>query len=104
MLELFGTLLDNACKWAAHRVDCRLEKTTSGIRLTVDDDGPGCDTDAFAAIRKRGARLDERLEGHGLGLSIASEIVTLYGGTLTLDRSDRLGGFRARVELPLPLP
>ena len=103
MLELFGTLLDNACKWAAHRVDCRLEKTTSGIRLTIDDDGPGCDTDAFAAIRKRGARLDERLEGHGLGLSIASEIVTLYEGELTLDRSDLLGGFCSRVELPLQL-
>lgn len=103
MLELFGTLLDNACKWAAHRVDCRLEATSSGIRLTVDDDGPGCDADAYAAIRERGTRLDERAEGHGLGLSIASEIVSLYGGEFTLEHADRLGGFRARVELPLPL-
>lgn len=101
MLELFGTLLDNACKWSVQRVDCRLQQTTNGIQLRVDDDGPGCDTDAFAAIRKRGARLDERPQGHGLGLSIASEIVTLYGGQLTLERSDLLGGFCARVELPL---
>ncbi|MGB5835088.1 MAG: HAMP domain-containing sensor histidine kinase [Thiohalocapsa sp.] len=107
MLELFGTLLDNACKWAIHRVDCRLEPTKTGIRASVDDDGPGCDEDELGPIRERGARLDERIAGHGLGLSIAAEIVALYGGELTLGRSERLGGFSARVELPLgafPLP
>ncbi|MGB5734991.1 MAG: HAMP domain-containing sensor histidine kinase [Thiohalocapsa sp.] len=103
MLELFGTLLDNACKWATHRVDCRLEPTTSGMRLTVEDDGPGCDGDDLDAIRERGTRLDERREGHGLGLSIATEIITLYGGELMLEPSQRLGGFSARVEIPLPL-
>lgn len=103
MLELFGTLLDNACKWAAHRVDCRLARTATGMRFTVEDDGPGCDENEFAAIRERGARLDERREGHGLGLSIATEIITLYNGELTLGQSERLGGFSARVDLPLRL-
>lgn len=103
MLELFGTLLDNGCKWATQRVDCRLEPTTSGLRFTVEDDGPGCGGDEFAAIRERGARLDERREGHGLGLSIAAEIIALYGGELILGKSERLGGFSARADLPLTL-
>ena len=101
MLELVGTLLDNACKWASSRVRCRLEPTHDGIRLSIDDDGPGCDDDGLSDIRERGARLDERIAGHGLGLSIAAEIVELYGGQLQLGRSELLGGFSANVTLPL---
>ncbi len=102
LLELAGTLLDNACKWARSRVRCSMEHADGGIRLRVEDDGPGCDDDALAGLSARGARLDESVTGHGLGLSIANEIVELYGGTLTLGRSERLGGFAATVTLPLP--
>ena len=101
MLELAGTLLDNACKWARSHVQCRLEPTPDGIRLTIEDDGPGCDEDGLTDIRERGARLDERIAGHGLGLSIAAEIVELYSGRLELGRSELLGGFSAQVALPL---
>ena len=101
MLELVGILLDNACKWASSRVHCRLEPTHDGIRLSIDDDGPGCNEDGITDIRGRGARLDERIAGHGLGLSIAAEIVELYGGQLELGRSALLGGFSANVTLPL---
>jgi signal transduction histidine kinase len=101
LLELFGTLLDNACKWAAAQVRCTMENSEAGIRIRVEDDGPGCDEDALARLGERGARLDESIAGHGLGLSIAREIVEQYGGTLRLGRSAELGGFAATVVLPL---
>lgn len=106
MLELIGTLLDNACKWAATRVLCRLEPLAGagsppGMRLCVEDDGPGCDDAELAAIGERGVRLDEAVAGHGLGLAIAREIVAEYDGRLALGRSQRVGGFRASVELPV---
>jgi len=101
MLELVGTLLDNACKWTARRVRCRLVRTGGGIRISVEDDGPGCSDEALAAIAERGARLDERVAGHGLGLAIAREIAELYQGRLELKRSDELGGLCAVAELPL---
>lgn len=104
MLELIGTLLDNACKWARRRVLCALEPTTDGVRFSVDDDGPGCSQSELEAIAARGVRLDEAIHGHGLGLSIAREIVDLYQGRLTLGHSNSLGGFRAEVSLPIKVP
>lgn len=101
MLELFGTLLDNACKWAVARVDCRLQRRPAGVVFSVEDDGVGCTDEEIASIGTRGLRLDERVSGHGLGLSIALEIVELYGGDLRFGRSERLGGFSALLELPL---
>ncbi|MCF7983038.1 MAG: sensor histidine kinase [Thiohalocapsa sp.] len=103
MLELFGTLLDNACKWADGEVRCRMSESAGGVIISIEDDGPGCPEAEIAAIGTRGARLDERVAGHGLGLSIAREIVDLYQGTLSLGQSRALGGFEALVELPLRL-
>lgn len=105
LLEILGTLLDNACKWAARRVRCTLAPGdgAAGLRLIVEDDGPGCDDAELARIARRGERLDEQVDGHGLGLAIAREIAESYGGTLRLGRSADLGGFLARVELPLPV-
>lgn len=106
MLELIGTLLDNACKWAEHRVRCAIGRGraegASGVTLSIEDDGPGCDEADLGAIAARGARLDESVAGHGLGLSIAREVVGSYGGQLILGRSAALGGFRAEVWLPAP--
>lgn len=101
MLELIGTLLDNACKWAQTRVSCFLMQTPDGVRLCIEDDGPGCPEAELDAIAQRGVRLDESVAGHGLGLSIVREIVDLYGGRLELGRSTTLGGLRAAVSLPV---
>jgi len=104
LLEILGTLLDNACKWAEGQVRCTLAPADAGtrLRLLVEDDGPGCDDAELARIARRGERLDEQVDGHGLGLAIAREIAESYGGTLGLGRSAELGGFLARVDLPAP--
>jgi signal transduction histidine kinase len=101
MLELLGNLLDNACKWAAHRVTCGLSVQGERLLIEVEDDGPGCPPGQITEIANRGVRLDESVAGHGLGLSIVQDIVGLYQGRLALDRSQALGGFAARVNLPL---
>ena len=101
MLELLGTLLDNACKWAEGRVRCRLMQGQGGLEVIIADDGPGCSDDELRLLGARGLRLDEAVDGHGLGLSIAREIVTLYGGSIAFGRSAELGGFEARLTLPI---
>lgn len=99
MLELFGNLLDNACKWATSKV--RLEVIEGpGLSFSVEDDGPGAPQEKLAQISERGVRLDESVGGQGLGLSIAREIVAHYHGEMGFERSPRLGGFRAWVRLP----
>lgn len=106
MLELLGNLLDNACKWARGRVALHLEAAGEGLRIRVEDDGPGiqgADGDAAARLGRRGSRLDETAPGHGLGLAIVDTIVDQYGGRWRTGRSP-LGGARIEVELPLGNP
>lgn len=99
MLELLGNLLDNACKWAREQVHCQLESVAGQVRITVEDDGVGRTDAELLQLTERGVRLDETVEGHGLGLAICKDITKLYGGTLVFGRSARLGGLAATVTL-----
>lgn len=104
--EMLGNLLDNACKWAHTTVRFRAE-VLSGLsrtgrrrlRITVEDDGPGLNSEQRARIGKRGLRLDETKPGTGLGLSIVIDLAQSYRGTLNLG-SAPLGGLMARLDLP----
>jgi signal transduction histidine kinase len=49
---------------------------------------------------QRGLRLDEAVQGHGLGLAIVRDIIEFYGGRLSIERSLELGGLCVTVQLP----
>ncbi|MFI8980767.1 sensor histidine kinase [Ectopseudomonas khazarica] len=99
LLELLGNLLDNACKWAAQRVQLTVEEDADGYRLCVDDDGPGIAAERRDAVLGRGTRLDEQVAGHGLGLGIVRDIIEAWSGHIELQDSP-LGGLRVLVRLP----
>jgi signal transduction histidine kinase len=99
VLELLGNLLDNACKWADSEVRLGIAPTAEGYRLWVDDDGPGIPESQRLQVLERGSRLDEQVDGHGLGLGIVRDIVDAWGGQLALLES-ALGGLRVIIELP----
>ncbi|MET0092273.1 MAG: ATP-binding protein [Sedimenticola sp.] len=69
----------------------------------AEDDGKGLGQEQIEQLIQRGSRLDESVEGHGLGLSIVNDIVKLYGAELTFEKSARLGGLAVRVHLPSPV-
>lgn len=105
LLELMGNLVENAFKWASHRVLLTARsygkgRDRNGLELIVEDDGPGIADDQIDRILQRGVRGDERVQGHGIGLSIVQDIVKAYQGTLYVDRSEELGGSRFCVKLP----
>jgi len=101
LLELLGNLLDNACKWAVHQVTLTIACEDT-LMITIEDDGPGCSDNAMQRLTQRGTRIDENIEksvdGHGLGLAIAHDIVSAYDGTLTFKRST-MGGLAVAVTL-----
>jgi signal transduction histidine kinase len=103
MLELFGNLLDNACKWARTRVRVMVVPGPDTARLTfsVEDDGPGVPPELLDCLGTAGLRVDESRPGHGLGLAIVGDIVAQYSGTVRFERGRVLGGLRVDVELPL---
>ncbi|MCU7905417.1 MAG: sensor histidine kinase [Candidatus Thiodiazotropha sp. (ex Epidulcina cf. delphinae)] len=98
MLELLGNLLDNACKWADCRVRCRISGNDR-FAVTVEDDGRGLQDEDMDRLTQRGGRLDENIEGHGLGLAIVYDVVKLYKGQIDFDRSPELQGLRVTVVL-----
>ena len=96
LLELLGNLLDNACQWCRTTVRFEAEQAR-GLRLVVEDDGPGCPAGDLEALARRGFRADESRPGSGLGLAIVRDIVDTYDGTLAFGRSEALGGLRVEV-------
>ncbi|MCB9993433.1 MAG: HAMP domain-containing histidine kinase [Hyphomicrobiaceae bacterium] len=100
--EIAGNLLDNACKFAKNTVEVSLRAHPEGrrqIRLLIDDDGPGLTEAERHQVLRRGVRLDEKVQGSGLGLDIVKELIDIYGGTLQLGPSD-LGGLSVTLDLP----
>lgn len=104
--EIVGNLVDNGLKWARSRIDISVAPARSTLlgragmlRIVIDDDGPGVDAEQLGKALSRGHRLDQSKPGSGLGLSIVSELVELYSGTLDLERSP-LGGLRVTIVLP----
>ena len=104
--ELLGNLLENAFKWASKRVllvvqvEPAAANQRPGVSFIVDDDGPGIPEDAVERLLQRGVRGDERVQGHGIGLSIVQDIVAAYRGQLVVERAPELGGARFRVRIP----
>ena len=97
--EIFGNLLDNAFKFARRRVACEARLVGRAARITITDDGPGLRADQIDLVLQPGRRLDEALPGFGFGLTIARELVELYGGELTL--KPEAAGLEAVVVLPV---
>ena len=104
--EMVGNLVDNAGKWSGGEVMVSVTlqaadqaHTQSYFTVIIDDDGPGLAEDKREAATRRGQRLDESKPGSGLGLSIVTDLASLYGGSLKLDQSP-LGGLRAQLQLP----
>ena len=104
--ELLGNLIENAFKWARSRVLLTVKPGETapnrrpGLLLAVDDDGPGIPDERVPMVLQRGVRGDERVHGHGIGLSIVQDIIRSYRGELRVGRSTELGGARFEVRLP----
>ncbi len=99
MTELFGSLLDNACKWGRSEVRMEAQASEAGVCIRVLDDGEGVPEAALASLADRGVRLDQNVPGTGLGLAIARDIATAYRGSISV-RNRPGGGFAAIVEFP----
>ena len=99
MMELFGNLLDNACKWCRHVVSVSI-RNSDGLEIIIEDDGPGISQEKYEQIENRGIRLDEAGEGYGLGLSIVREIIDLNEADIKYAPSEELGGLKVFIKMP----
>ena len=70
------------------------------VELLIEDDGLGIPEEDRVRIFDRGVRLDTGKPGTGLGLAIVRDVAEIYGGTVSLEESEDLGGLMVRLRLP----
>ena len=99
VMELFGNLVENAFKYSNKRVNISSTFQGNDIFIIIDDDGPGVPDEMKQTVLTRGARADTKQPGQGIGLAVATDIISSYDGALNIETSD-FGGARFVVILP----
>jgi signal transduction histidine kinase len=100
MMELFGNLLNNACRFSNDIVEVSAHHDNNMLVIDIDDDGMGFPNDNPAKLLQRGIREDSKSDGQGIGMAVSTEIVSAIGGKIELLVSPYVG---ARVRLHLPV-
>ncbi len=94
---VLSNLLSNAIKFTPDNghVSLMVHSTRTGVRFEVRDDGPGLSEQDKAHIFERfyqgeqGTKMG--VQGAGIGLSLASELVRLHGGALDVESTPEQG-------------
>jgi signal transduction histidine kinase len=103
--QLVGNILSNAVKFSPMdaAIMLTLSRRADRVVLTVADEGPGLTAQdrerIFTPFSRLSAQPTGREMSHGLGLSIAHEIVRLHGGTIGVESEPGKGAV-FRIELP----
>jgi two-component system sensor histidine kinase PhoQ len=98
LMELCGNLLDNAFKYGHSKVEVKAATRSRSLVLEINDDGAGIAEADRQWVLERGARADTVRSGQGIGLAVAVEIVSAYGGEISVEQS-QWGGARIKVRL-----
>ena len=103
---LLRNLVDNALRYSPDGAEVRVALAAppgGGLRLTVDDAGPGLSDADRQRLGERFFRvLGTAQPGSGLGWSIVRRIAAAHGATVAVDRSAALGGLAVEVAWPAP--
>lgn len=96
-------LLENAVRHAGGVIEVQLDDSAERLRIGIADRGPGIDEALLERVMEPFYREDEArgegTAGYGLGLSIARQIASAHGGSLTLQPREG-GGMLALLDLP----
>ncbi len=103
--RLLDNLVSNAVKYTPQgRVRLALERAGESARITVQDTGLGIPDEAFPHLFQEFYRAPNAREveesGTGLGLAIVKDLVTRYGGEISVD-SALNQGTTFTIRLPL---
>ena len=71
----------------------------STVLFRIRDFGPGIPEDELSLVKKKFYRGSSKTRGTGIGLAVCEEIVTMHGGTLTLENAEG-GGTLVTIALP----
>jgi PAS domain S-box-containing protein len=106
LVQVFGNLLNNACKYTPQGGSIRIAAAVEGEQLVVSvrDDGEGIPPAMLSQIFEMFAQSERTLDraqgGLGIGLTLVKRLVTLHGGSVEA----RSGGAGLGSEFVVRLP
>ena len=103
MRQVFLNILDNAAKHGGEgkRIDASICKERDEVVVRIRDYGPGIPEEELPHVKMKFYKGSSKARGSGIGLAVCEEIVTMHGGTLTLENAEG-GGTLVSVRLPIP--
>jgi len=101
MRQVFLNILDNAAKHGMEgkRIEASIAYEGRSVCIRIRDYGPGIPEDEIPLVKKKFYKGSSKARGNGIGLAVCDEIVTMHGGTLTLENATG-GGTLVTVTLP----
>ena len=101
--QVFLNVLDNSVKYgrAGDQIKICLTPKEEGVRVTIQDTGPGIAPEHLPRVTERLYRARKEIEGSGLGLAIAAEILRLHNAHLEIQSPGRDGGTGVSVSFLL---
>lgn len=102
LIRVLTNLLDNAIRHAPPSSDVELHVTrvSSGVRIAVEDRGPGVAREMLPRLFQKLGRDSSRASSHGLGLYFCRITVEQWGGGIGYEPREG-GGARFWIRLPL---
>ncbi len=100
--HVFDNVIENAIKYGGESGHVRVEvqERPEGVRVLVDDAGPGIPEDMRERVFAKFVRVPGTgKRGSGLGLNIVRDVVAAHGGTIGIEDAP-LGGARVWFVLP----
>lgn len=108
---IMNNLVENSLKYSHNRNDIQIELYSDGesVKLSIADNGEGIPKKDQKNIFDKFYRVENSLtaktKGHGLGLSIVKNLVSLNGGSISVKSEPGFGAtftitFKALVEVP----
>ncbi len=114
LYEVFGNLLDNACRYGATHVQvAQVESSAdvapsgsgaSSVTIRIADNGPGFGVTDPEVLFERGARADLGSAGSGSGLAATRQLLANQRGEVLLENGGPLAGEKAGAMVMLSLP
>ena len=101
MRQVFLNILDNAAKHGGDgkRIDASIAQEGGFVVIRIRDYGPGIPEEELPRVKMKFYKGSSKARGSGIGLAVCEEIVTMHGGTLTLENADG-GGTLVTISIP----
>ena len=101
MKQVFCNVLDNAAKHggSGKRIDVSVAAENGSMVIRVRDFGPGIPIEELPYVKQKFYKGSSKARGSGIGLAVCEEIVTMHGGTLTLENAEG-GGTLVTISIP----